>query len=385
LIQLVDTSLGVMARHRQGHGLVKALQKIKPKFALYWIAAPETAYQVSMWLPYLERLNEPFVIIVRSRVNFEDVRALTKRPIVICRYQDDLDSVVVPSLRAVFYTNNSPRNMHMVRFPGIKHIQLNHGDSDKAPSFNPVFRMYDKNFVAGQAAIDRFAANGVEMQRDDFVIVGRPQVENVNVVDTPISDVANPTVLYAPTWYGFNADSRYSSLAVGPLLIEALLRRGVNVIFRPHPYARRTATYAAAIERIYNLLSTDPRPNSTHVFGKKAETEWSVFDCFNAADAMISDVSSVVNDFLYSGKPIAMMAVDVPAAEFPEVFPVAKACYIIEARSDQLVDVETPINRLLGTDPLRSQRLSLRTHYLGDFPSDGYANHFLQAALEQIQ
>ena len=32
-------------------------------------------------------------------------------------------------------------------------------------------------------------------------------------------------------------------------------------------------------------------------------------DCFNASDAMISDVSAVVSDYLHSGKPFAIVSV----------------------------------------------------------------------------
>src|SRR5690625_6533680 len=71
------------------------------------------------------------------------------------------------------------RNNHMVRYSGLTHIQLLHGESDKASSANPVTRMYDRDFVAGQAAIDRFEKFGVSMHPDIFRIVGRPQVEEV--------------------------------------------------------------------------------------------------------------------------------------------------------------------------------------------------------------
>lgn len=42
------------------------------------------------------------------------------------------------------------------------------------------------------------------------------------------------------------------------------------------------------------------------IFGEIAETTMSMNDCFNAADAMIADVSSAVTDFLYSEKPLAL-------------------------------------------------------------------------------
>ena len=180
---------------------------------------------------------------------------------------------MVDSLVAVFYVNNALRNVHMVRFPGIRHIQLNHGDSDKAPSYNPEARMYDKNFVAGQAAIDRFAAHGVPTSPDFFEIVGRPQVEDVHVVPGPIRSTT-PRVLYAPTWAGVHSDSAYSSLPIGPLLVEALIARGCVIIYRPHPYAAKSPQLAAASARVRAILEADARQHGrAHVWGHQAERE----------------------------------------------------------------------------------------------------------------
>src|SRR5690625_5823159 len=61
----------------------------------------------------------------------------------------------------------------------MTHVQLLHGDSDKASSFNPVTAFYDNVFVAGQAGIDRYENNGVDIPKHKFTIVGRPQVESV--------------------------------------------------------------------------------------------------------------------------------------------------------------------------------------------------------------
>jgi hypothetical protein len=96
-----------------------------------------------MWLPFLERLGEKFFVIVRNEESFPDVVRLTTAPVLLRKELADMDAVVVPTLRAAFYVNNAVRNSHFVRYPQLKHVQLNHGDSDKAPSYNPVFRMFD--------------------------------------------------------------------------------------------------------------------------------------------------------------------------------------------------------------------------------------------------
>ncbi|MGV9806848.1 CDP-glycerol glycerophosphotransferase family protein [Micromonospora chersina] len=371
----------VRARRNAEARLLKALTAYEPVFLVHWNAPAGTAYQLAMWLPYLERLNRKFFVLVRNQTNFNEVVGLTKAPVVMRMGLNQLDEVIAPSLRAAFYVNTATVNNHVARYANLKHIQLNHGDSDKVPSHNPVFRLYDKNFVAGQAAIDRFAANGVSMPAEMFTIVGRPQVENVAIATGPIASIANPRVLYAPTWAGFYADSNYSSLLVGYDIIKALVARGCSVVFRPHPYSQRSAALARECDRIRTLLADDRRTNGRpHVFGAEAEVAMTVADCFNASDAMVSDVSSVVADYLYSEKPFVMVAVSAPAAQFAEAFPLARAAYVIDAHGGRLQGLDTALDDLLGSDPLASTRRDLKKYYLGDIPSDRYAQRFLDEA-----
>ncbi|WP_406044631.1 CDP-glycerol glycerophosphotransferase family protein [Micromonospora sp. NBC_00898] len=371
----------VRARRSSEAKLYAALTAYEPVFLVHWNAPAGTAYQIAMWLPYLERLGKKFFVLVRSQTNFNEVVGLTKAPVVMRLGLNQLDDVIAPSLRAAFYVNTATMNNHVVRYTNLAHIQLNHGDSDKVPSHNPVFRVYDKNFVAGQAAIDRFAANGVSMPAEMFTIVGRPQVENVAIATGPIASIANPRVLYAPTWAGFYADSNYSSLLVGCDIIKALVARGCSVVFRPHPYSQRSAELTRECERIRTLLADDHRANGRpHIFGAEAEVAMTVADCFNASDAMVSDVSSVVADYLYSEKPFAMVAVSVPAAQFPEAFPLARAGYVIDAYGGRLQGLDATLDDLLGSDPLATTRHDLKKYYLGDIPADRYAQHFLDEA-----
>ena len=72
--------------------------------------------------------------------------------------------------------------------------------------------MYDQIFAAGAAAIRRYADHGVRIPAEKFRIVGRPQVEQVQPAATPIAKVAQPTVLYAPTWRGHVEETMLYSL-----------------------------------------------------------------------------------------------------------------------------------------------------------------------------
>ncbi|MGP5718021.1 CDP-glycerol glycerophosphotransferase family protein, partial [Brachybacterium tyrofermentans] len=313
---------------------------------------------------YLERLGVPFILVVRTVPNFRQLEAATEHPVLLCRSLADLDALIVPSARGVFYVNNVMRNNHMVRYSSLTHIQLLHGESDKPASATPIIRMYDRDFVAGQAAIDRFDKYGVSMHQDIFRIVGRPQVENVHPERGPIGALEDRRVLYAPTWSGYQADSNYSSLMAGAAIVRGLLDRGCNVVFRPHPYSSRSAELRAACGEIRSMLEADAAASGRdHLFGALAEEEMSVVDCFNVSDAMISDVSAVVGDFLHSGKPLAMVSPRTGAEDFVEEFPMARAAYVLVVEGGLLANLDQVLDELIGTDSHHEERQQWAKYY----------------------
>src|SRR5690606_32579852 len=119
--------------------------------------------------------------------------------------------------------NNATRNTHMVERPGLRHVWLNHGDSEKPACYNPVHGIYHVIFAAGQAAIDRYARHGVTIPAEKFRIVGRPQVEHIAPARGPVADREVKTVLYAPTWVGPYKDTEVYSLPVADELLRTLL------------------------------------------------------------------------------------------------------------------------------------------------------------------
>lgn len=351
-----------------------AVEQLAPEFYVYTARPDDASYQVQMWLPYLERTGRRFVIIARTNVAARAIIANTSAPVVTRRSLGDLDRLIVPSLRAVFYVNASSGNGAMVRYQQLTHVYLGHGDSDKPPSYNPTHAMYDAVFCAGPAAIDRYGAHGVDIPRSKFEIVGRPQVEDVRPAE-PGSGIS--TVLYAPTWRGHVTETLLYSLPQGEEIVRALLARGLTVIFRPHPFSHDFPEDAGFVRRIDALLAADRQASGrAHLFGAAAGTERSIIECINASDAMVSDVSSVASDYLFSGKPYALVAVPSPPEQFVQDFPVAAGSYVVDA---QLTNLGASLDLMLGRDPLHDQRQAIRNYYLGDFAHDGYAQNFVDA------
>ncbi|GAA1430836.1 hypothetical protein GCM10009616_16460 [Microlunatus lacustris] len=367
----------VLAARRRRALVPQAVADYAPEFIVYTSRPDDASYQVLMWLPYLQRAGLRFLVVTRNAVPAAALAGQTDVPVVEARSTADVEGLVVPSLKAAFYVNASSGNGAMVRFQHLTHIYLGHGDSDKPPSYNPTHAMYDQVFAAGPAAARRYAAHGVRIPAEKFRIVGRPQVEDVHQVDRPIGSVTEPVVLYAPTWRGHVEETMLYSLPGGERIVSALLERGATVIFRPHPFSYDFAEDAATIRRIHDLLAADARRTGrAHLWGAAAESERGILDCINTSDAMVSDVSSVVVDYLFSGKPFAMVAVPAAPKEFVAEFPVAAASYVV--RGD-LGDLDVQLSALLGADPLREQRLALRADYLGDFPAEHYADAFVDA------
>ncbi|NLU78851.1 CDP-glycerol glycerophosphotransferase [Micromonospora sp. HNM0581] len=365
---------------RDGSVVARALRRHQPEFVLHFSAPTGSEYQVTMWLPYLERIGRPFVVMVRESEFLAPLAAATTAPVVYCPTTRSMDEVLVPSLRVAFYVNHGAKNSHCIRFTQLTHVQLHHGDSDKAPSANPVSAVFDRIFVAGEAAIERYARAGVDIPAEKFVVVGRPQVEAIEVCSRP-APPRNPTVLYTPTWTGHNADADYCSLPVAEPLLRRLLDRGATVVLRAHPYTAQNPTSARQLARLHDLLAADrARSGRVHVYGAAA-SRLTLADCVNRADALVSDVSGVVSDWLYSGKPYAVTDMGTDGDRFVERFPLAAAGYVLRRDLTGLDDVLT---RLLDTDPAAEARWATRRRYLGDFPADSYAEVFLAAVRREL-
>ena len=272
--------LVAIRRHAPEKAVQAALQAYAPRYCLYFNGTPFASYQVKMWLPYLQRTGANGVLVIRDPRFLATARSMSALPVVLARSVESLEYVIVPSVGAVFYVNNDAKNANGVRYASVTHVHLGHGDSDKPASYAAITSMFDRIFVAGRAGVDRFAQHGVLVPPEKFVLVGRPQVEGIEVRSPEAALPSSPVVLYAPTWRGSLEDSLFGSLRFGERIVQALIAAGATVMFRPHPYSRRDAESRALIARIDAALAADAgRP---HVQSAPC-AERSIFDCINAS------------------------------------------------------------------------------------------------------
>lgn len=359
-------------------GLVMAKLNAKnPKHAFYFDGPADAIHHVTMWTKQMESLDDPYFVIVRARVNVRLIAERVKVPVVWARSLEELDELVdkVKSLKVVFYANNGARNTHMVRFNNLTHVQLLHGESDKPPSYNPITAMYDKVFVAGQGAVERYRRHGVKISDSKFEIISRPQLTELQVQTSAPTEKAK-TVLYAPTWGGHFGDTDFTSIFNGVEIVNALIEQGVKIIFRPHPYSKNNPNEREEIEKIDRVLAAASTGDVKHVYGAAATTKLSINECINQSDALVSDISSVVGDYLFTNKPFAIFTGTDDFAAFESVNPLTALGYLVSGDLANLKDVLTD---MLSKDSQRSKRLAGREYFLSSATTEELPGLFNEA------
>ncbi|MEV4085439.1 CDP-glycerol glycerophosphotransferase family protein, partial [Nonomuraea fuscirosea] len=392
LIPYVRRALPLTDRANVLRVVGEQVERYAPEIILYFSGATAAAYQARMWLPTLERIDRRAIVVLRERGMAAHLEG-TSLPMVCIPSSADLMSFrALAGARLCLYVANVGRNVHMLRIPTLRSAFLNHGDSDKEASFNPFSRVYDEVWVAGPAGRDRYRRAKVGVRDENIHEVGRPQLEGIS---TEGPGLPYRTVLYAPTWEGWNDDLFHTSLiTMGPRLVRALLdhRPPLRVIYKPHPltgHRDKSATRAhrkivAMIEAAELAKSKARHPS--HGAGEEAQRirhlivdgpEPHLYDCFNECDLLISDISSVVADFLASEKPYAVTNVaGLPEAAFHERYPSAEAGVLLGEDLSNLAEF------LDGDDTLAGARVKLRSQLFGPEYPDALAR--FNAAVERV-
>ncbi len=341
-----------------------ALTDYAPRLVIYTSRETGGAYQLAMWLPLIERLGERFVVVVRHPAALAAAAPLTTAPVICAPLAADLEAVVVDSFLVACYVNVVGGNANLIGYRSMRHVYLGHGDSDKEASVHPTHAMFDQIFVAGPAARDRYRQAGLKIPDDRFVVIGRPQLAEVTPPPTLIGKVAEPVVLLAPTWRGYNTRTDLSSLPSCRKLAQALIARGVAVAFRPHPLSWENAAERALITDLDALLHRDRGVSGRrHQLASEGRRQ-PLVQAFNGSDALITDVGGLLVDYFATGKPYAV-ALSLTHPEPPQT---AAAAYLVTADRLAAGDLDEPLDQLLQTDPNADRRRTVAGYYLGTLP-----------------
>jgi hypothetical protein len=323
--------------------------------AVFFATGPENLYQFEQWRLPLEELAEsrPVFVVVDRADTGEALLRRSRLPVTLARGSAALETLVAErDVRVVLYLNQVEPNFRMLRFAAPVHVQLGHGESDKASSVSNQHKAYDLTFVGGPAGSERLGAalRGFD-PATRTVQVGRPQLDHAypGAPDWPRD--GRRRVLYAPTWEGDRPSIAYGSLAShGVTLVEALLAGDVRVVYRPHPRTgTASAAHAAADRAVRDLLG---RAGEDHLVDS-GPYGWQ----WTFADACVTDVSAVAYDWLATGKPLVLTE------------PAGTAHRPPSALLDRLpllaaADAGTVLQRLAAQDP--AELAALTRHYFGE-------------------
>ncbi|MBE1611158.1 CDP-glycerol glycerophosphotransferase family protein [Actinopolymorpha pittospori] len=405
-----------VSRPRLRAAIDRALADLAPEMAVHFGSGPDTLYQLEAWVETLERLDVPTLLILRDR---ETLRLLgpTTVPVLFVEPGTVLMEQPLPHLRVALYVSHAVNNLHLLRRRGVRHVFVGHGDSDKGVTTNPFLKAYDEVWVAGPAARERFEEAGIGVDPARVVEIGRPQLDQVAGRDDVVrasrtGGEGRLTVLFAPTWEGYGDEPHQTSVGAGAreLLERLLAEPDVRVLYRPHPLlGSRDPAVARAHREIVAALggAQVPRPVSparmsgpnrdeldvvsapvrtSRIEEVTAQAAWageqlaippgqaghlvvpgphfSLYACFAAADILLADVSSVITDFLASGRPYGVTnPAGLTDADFAARYPSSRGGYLVDPDSDGLV-------RLLAAgrgqaDPAAAERAVLRAQLLG--------------------
>ena len=343
------------------------------KVALY-VSGPEgVGYQANMWIPVLERLSVKCAIVIRERYIARELFP-TSLPIYYLNNLRDLEMLEQAGFRTILYPANPQRNVQALRFYRLNHFFINHGESDKAVNQSKLLMAYDRLLVAGPLAERRLRAAKLPLRHNHIEFVGRPQVElKLERIAAPQKELK--VILYAPTWEGFVEDVNYSSIGeFGLVLLRTLLHsKRYKVLFKAHPY---TGTAQKAYKR--HLKAMNALAGSEFV--ELVDPRDDIHGHMNRSDLMITDISSVLNDYLYTRKPMILTnPMGLNHGALDGQYPSSAATYKLD-RPGKVLEL---LRQIAEADPLWDAREAVCRDSLGSF-AEGSLARFDRVVRESV-
>ena len=260
-----------------------------------------------LWIPHFLKAGVRFAVMVR---NYELYRSLVELyPDLSILYGKNEKNVRfflkrLVFLKACFYPSNTGNNLHLLKHTDVNHIFIGHGDSDKSGSAHKYFRVYDENWVAGEAHVDRFRNEGFDFRGLKFVKVGRPNLkELLQLSQKPWRErfEGKLKLLYLTTWEGVFKEQDYTSAYIMKDILKNVEDMGIfdEIAVKLHPWTGR---------RNPDLVSL---PKELEALAEKFDTKMVLYspdvaleEAIKEANVFICDISAVVSEVLAANSPI---------------------------------------------------------------------------------
>ncbi len=353
----------------------------------YFAGDPSLTYQLTQWLEVLEVLDEvqPVGLVVRDPESAALIEARTDLPLFTAGTFAELSELYTElDAKVVLYCNNQALNFESLVDTRMLHVHINHGESDKQSMASNNAKAYDRVFVAGDAAVQRYLSGLLDFDASRLVRIGRPQLD---LARTPLlAPSSRRTVLYAPTWEGDADYNDYTSVdTLGEPIVQAILDvPDVRLVYKPHPKVTTSLTAAVAdahrgiLRMIEEAARLDPAAGHTQVL------TGNILAVMPGCDAMITDVSSVGLDWLYlhTDKPIFVTDPHGEPDWLRQLAPVSRCADVVDEVN--VVSLSTLLGARLDHDTHHLDRLAMRHHYFDDLHVGDSTVRFHSAVSELV-
>jgi CDP-glycerol glycerophosphotransferase (TagB/SpsB family) len=274
---------------------------------IYYFA--NQVYQFSNAMPVYRQMHGVFLIrklkrVIEFKKNFKDgnvtpgYKSLFNAPPILMRTvknAGDLKGIII-SLSNVDIKNNPEKS---------KTIFIGHGTGDKKyNSREQNLNTYDYHFITGPKHLAKLNDVGLNISQDKLIKIGNLRFDDYvnNKIDREkvlarlkIKDRSRKNILYAPTWkWGAGTLLQYAHSFAQEITKEH------NLIIRPHHHDRlyiKKLKWWAQINNLDHVYFSNPA----------AVIKSDTMDDFKVSDLLISDTSSILYEYLITGKPIIVI------------------------------------------------------------------------------
>lgn len=354
---------------------------------LYYYASH--IYQFSYTVPIYKKAGGTFVVKKLSRWfhfkrHFRNTNAfpgtltLLNTPKVIKRSLKD-----IPSLRGIIVTaSNTPINIHR---NNLITIFIGHGTGDKKyGSMGPkhgalqmsnteILNTFDYHFISGPKHREKLTDIGCNFSKEKMIKIGNVRFDDY--VNGKISrekeldrlgilDRDRLNILYAPTWrWGGSTFTQYIRHFCKDITPK------YNLIIRPH-YRQR--------KHMSEIKKWCRSKKISHVYfsNPSAVIKADTINDFAASDALISDTSSIMYEYLITNKPIIVATNDyADKHKMPPEMDIMNYAAIFDG-SQNIVNV---IDQALSNDNRKYDELLNNCFYFNDGKSADRAVDFIES------
>ena len=390
------------------------------EIALYFAGGKGNIYQIEQWMNTLSVLDKQksIVVIVRIKEVYEWMQKNTNFVVVYCRTIADLTKAYEENnFKCILYVNHGFKNFQSLIIGNALHVHINHGESDKTSTITNQSKAYDYVFIVGDAAYDKYKLNLIKKNMDNFIQVGRPQLDHIEKIapfdmdklriedyreacdgDLDIcsgteneigmrgeyvaskSNVAvKKVILYAPTWEGTHDSMNFTSLDdYGMSLVKQLVEHPeYYLVYRPHP---NTGSRVSSTKNINNAII---KLLKSHRGGEVA-LKGDINSLYEHVDLAIFDNSAVAIDYLQADKPMIMTDMFHRIRDRQGKPTITKAARLLTSLN--ACNVLMIVKDEIDNDTLKSERNIVKKYFLGDFdyPKKESTDKFISTILNII-